>query len=223
MTIKIIACNVMKEELLAMKRKESSPEIEFQFVSMGLHLHPEKLHRELQKLSDQSRGYSRIILGFGLCGGAANQLRAPGCQLTIPRVHDCIPLLLGSISQYRQLSDQNIGTFYLSGGWIEGEHSFINEYRRICQKFGSPKALHILNQIFENYNQLTYITTGHPREEINLSESQNLAQLLNLTLAIQEGSPQYFEKIIYGPWDDADFINIAPGGIVDEQDFLSNS
>lgn len=221
MTIKIIACNVLKEELLAVKRKESSPEIEFQFVPMRFHLHPEKLHRELQKLLDQSTGYSRIVLGFGLCGGAANQLRAPGCWLTIPRVHDCIPILLGSISENRQLSNQNLGIFYLSGGWIEGEQSFVNEHRRICQKYGTTKALRILNQTFENYHQLTYISTGHPREEINLSESQNLAQLLNLNLTIREGSSRYFEEIVNGPWDDTGFINIAPGGIIDEQDFLN--
>jgi hypothetical protein len=218
--IKIIACHVMKEELLAVKRDQSAPEIEWQFVSMGLHLHPAKLHRELQKLLDQSQKYSRIILGFGLCGGAANQLRAPGCWLTIPRVHDCIPVLLGAISQYRQLNNETSGTFYLSGGWIEGEHSLLNEYRRICQKYGPAKALRVLHQMFANYHQLTYISTDHPREEANRTESQNLAQLLNLNLTIRKGSPRYFEKIVNGPWDDAGFINIAPGKTITEQDFL---
>jgi hypothetical protein len=130
--------------------------------------------------------------------------------------------LSGSISQHRPLSDQNIGTFYLSGGWIEGEHSLLNEHRRICQKYGPTKALRVLRRMFENYHQLTYITTGHPREEANLAGSQNLAQLLDLNLTIREGTPHYFEKIVNGPWNDSDFINIAPGEIIDEKDFLRN-
>jgi hypothetical protein len=222
MAIKIIACKVMEEELLAVNHQEPAPEIEFQFVSMGLHLHPEKLHRELQDLLDRSGEYSRIVLGFGLCGGAANLLQAPGCPLTIPRVHDCIPVLLGSVLQYRRLSDENLGTFYLSGGWIEGEHSLLNEHRRISQKYGPVRAVRVLRQMFEHYHRFAYITTGHPREAANLAESQNLAQLLNLPLSIQAGSPHYFEKIVNGPWDDAGFITIAPGGLIDQQDFLKS-
>lgn len=41
MTVKLIACEVMKEELLAIK---TQCDIEFEFISMGLHLHPEKLN-----------------------------------------------------------------------------------------------------------------------------------------------------------------------------------
>jgi Protein of unknown function (DUF1638) len=219
MLIKIIACEVMKEELLTIVSKDPIPEIELQFVSMGLHIHPKKLHQELQELLKQSKEYSRIILGFGLCGGAANQLSAPDCRLTIPRVHDCIPLLLGSKLLYRQLSDQILGTFYLSGGWIEGEHSILNEHQRICDKFGAKKALRVLTMMFENYQRLLYINTGHPRETANLSEAQKLAQLLNLDLQIQDGNRQYLDKIINGPWDEAAFITIPPGEIVHEEYF----
>ncbi|HBS58739.1 MAG TPA: hypothetical protein DEA44_05685, partial [Firmicutes bacterium] len=68
MTVKIIACEVMKEELLAIAPRQP---VEYEFVSMGLHLHPPKLHRYLQEILDRARGYAQIVLAFGLCGGGA--------------------------------------------------------------------------------------------------------------------------------------------------------
>jgi len=83
MAYKIIACEVMKSELLAVK---AGTDVDFVFVEMGLHLHPARLHEELQKIIDDSSGYERVVLAFGLCGGAAHNLRAPGCTLTIPKI-----------------------------------------------------------------------------------------------------------------------------------------
>lgn len=93
MPIRIIACEVMKEELLAVT---PATKVEFQFISMGLHIYPEKLGAELQHMLDGSKGYERVVLAFGLCGGAARNLKTVDFILTIPRVHDCIPILLGS-------------------------------------------------------------------------------------------------------------------------------
>ncbi len=68
MGLKIIACEVMKEELLASVAGDGP---DFEFVPQGLHSHPEKLNIELQNMLDNTRGYSRVVLAFGLCGGGA--------------------------------------------------------------------------------------------------------------------------------------------------------
>src|SRR5690348_11494835 len=116
MRIKIIACEVMKEELLAVQSAEN---LEYEFISMGLHTYPEKLRKELQKILDESVGYSRVILAFGLCGGAAKNLKASNFILTIPRVHDCIPIFLGSKERFEKLRKEEKGTFYHTCGWVE--------------------------------------------------------------------------------------------------------
>jgi len=114
MPVKIIACEVMKEELLTVAH---STDVEFQFISMGLHRYPDKLRAELQNLLDATVGYSRVVLAFGLCGGAARNLKPSGFTLTIPRVHDCIPLLLGSRERFDRLAHEEKGTFYYTRGW----------------------------------------------------------------------------------------------------------
>ncbi|WP_052218204.1 DUF1638 domain-containing protein [Thermincola ferriacetica] len=52
-------------------------EFDVEFVSMGLRLHPAKLHREVQAVLDRITGYSLVILGFGLSGGALRGIKAP--------------------------------------------------------------------------------------------------------------------------------------------------
>lgn len=93
MTIKIIACEVMKEELLGITSKSH---VEYEFIPMKLHLYPQKLHKELQDILDHSSGYLKFIMAFGLCGGATKNFKATDSPLIIPRVHDCLPLLLVS-------------------------------------------------------------------------------------------------------------------------------
>lgn len=147
MSVKIIACEVMKEELLAIKPRE---QVEYEFISMGLHLYPKKLHQELQSILDRSLGYSKIILAFGLCGGAVRDLKAAHTPLVIPRVHDCVPILLGSKHIYEQIHNEEKGTFYLTCGWMITEQNILSDHQRIVGKYGMKKALSVLERIYHS-------------------------------------------------------------------------
>jgi hypothetical protein len=127
MANKIISCEVMKEELLIIKPKTST---EYEFVPMGFHKYPDKLRNELQSIIDRSKGFTNIILGFGLCGGAAHNLKASEIPLIIPRVHDCIPILLGSKEEYDHQREKEKGTFYLSRGWMISQKDIITEHTK---------------------------------------------------------------------------------------------
>ncbi|MBC9784378.1 DUF1638 domain-containing protein [Heliobacterium chlorum] len=217
MKTKIIVCDIMREEILAIVKAEDS--LDLSFVDLGLHKFPQKLHRELQSLLNATSGYSRIVLAFGLCGGALKGLQAPaGAILTIPRVHDCIPLFLGSQEVFEELQKKR-GTFYLTCGWVEMEKSILGEHDMNCRKFGEKKAQRILDLMFNSYRCIQFIHTGHPREEAGLSKSRNTAELLKVSHQTFQGSPRYLEKLIRGPWDDEEFINVLPGGHIDESDF----
>jgi hypothetical protein len=216
MTIKIIACEVMKEELL---RVSSGCDIDFEFISMGLHLHPEKLGEELQHLLDGLSGYSRVILAFGLCGGAARNLKAAGFQLTIPKVHDCIPLLLGSTASYETFRSEEKGTLYLSGGWMNGERAILSEYDRIYQKYGERKATVVFNRMYSSYRRVLFIRTGSERESFFLQRSHQIADLLGLSHQITDGDISFIEKIVKGPWDTKDFITVPSGESINEWAF----
>ncbi len=203
MTVKIIACEVMKEELLAIAPRQP---VEYEFVSMGLHLHPPKLHRYLQEILDRARGYAQIVLAFGLCGGAAGGLTAGDSPLIMPRVHDCIPLLLGA----HHAAGQGKGTFYLSCGWMAGEGNILAEYRRIADKYGVIKAERVFNRMFNAYHSVLFISTGCARESVYREQSRQLAALLRLSHQTVKGDHTYLHKIVHGPWNEPEFIHLAP-------------
>ncbi|MBU7007131.1 DUF1638 domain-containing protein [Phosphitispora fastidiosa] len=215
---KLICCDVFKEEINSMG---SLPDTDIEFLSMGLHLHPRKLYQEVSQAVARSQGYSRVILGFGLCGGALGGIKAPGCEMIIPRVHDCIPVLLGSKSRYNTLQKNHQGTFYFSGGWVEGDRMMIPEYERSCDQFGPKRALKIFRMMFENYNRLLYIHTGHPRDQATLQKTREFAEILELPCQGTEGDLNYLHQLVCGPWDDRLFVTIAPDQVIDELEFLS--
>ncbi|MBW9146776.1 DUF1638 domain-containing protein [Clostridium sp. CM027] len=216
MTMKIIACEVMKKELLSI-----TPvlDVEFEFISMNLHLYPEKLRKELQCIIERSTGYSRIILAFGLCGGAAKGLVPTHCTLTIPKVHDCISIFLDSGKLNQGIYEKKTGTFYLSCGYMNSEKSILAEHNRIKDKYGEKKALKVLSRMYEGYNQILFIKTGCCSEKADIEQSEEIAKLLNLSHDTIKGSDTFIEQIVKGPWDNDKFINISPGGIVKEDDF----
>ncbi|KNZ69382.1 hypothetical protein Tfer_2020 [Thermincola ferriacetica] len=214
---KILCCDVFKEELKVLGPLTG---FDVEFVSMGLHLHPAKLHREVQAVLDRTRGYSLVILGFGLCGGALRGIKAPGCPMVISRVHDCIPLLLGGMSRYNELQSKDNKTFYFSGGWVEGDRMMIPEYERSVIQFGPKKALRIYKMMFENYNRLLYIHTGHPRTEITLAKTRDFADDLQLPCHETRGSLEFLKRLLTGPWDNEEFVIVPAHGVLEEDEFL---
>jgi hypothetical protein len=214
--VKIIACEVMKQELLSIDAKT---ETEFEFVKMGLHNYPRKLNTELQSILDRSNNYSKIILGFGLCGGAVSDLKTGAVPVVLPRVHDCIPILMGSMSVYRNIAE-SAGTFYLSGGWMQGERTIRAEYDRVAEKFGKARADRVMKTMLANYRRFLYLKTGEPLENIHITEAVNLSEVLGLSFETLEGKRDFIDKIVNGPWEDSHFITIPPGSRIDEQLFL---
>lgn len=216
MPVKIIACEVMREEILA--AAAGSP-AEFEFISMGLHLYPQKLNRELQRIVQGISGFERVILAFGLCGGAVKDLKTGGFSLTIPKVHDCIPLLLGSVERYEAFRRQEKGTLYLSHGWMNGERTILSDYGRLEGKYGREKAASLLQRMYDGYQRVLFISTENRQEEADLERSRHIGRMLGLKHQTTKGDLAYIKKLVHGPWPEADFIHIPPGGTIEEWDF----
>ena len=214
-TTRIIACDVMREELTQVL---ATTQASFEFVSMGLHRWPDKLREELNRLLTEPTDATRIVLAFGLCGGAVAGLTA-SVPLFIPRAHDCIPLLLGSRYTHEELTAREKGTFFLSGGWLEGERTVFTEYRRVRDKYGEQKAKRVMATMFDAYRRLVFIQTGHPREEEHLGTGRELSGLLELEFQVVGGRDAWLRRIVNGPWDGDSFVEIAPGAVVQETDF----
>jgi hypothetical protein len=206
----------MKEELLDVLTDRA---VEFHFVSMGLHRWPDKLREELRGVLAQSAGVERVVLAFGLCGGAVAGLTAPDLPLFIPRVHDCIPVLMGNRPGYEDLMRQEKGTYFLTGGWLEGERTVFTEYRRVRDKYGEKKARRVMATMFDAYRRVVFIHTGHPREAQHNETGKELAVLLGLDFFERVGDNAWLARIVNGPWEADRFITLAPGETLSEGHF----
>lgn len=218
--IKLLFCDIFKEELQLLDPPQDQYDTEY--LACGLHYHPAKLHQEIQEALNRSEGYSRVVLGFGLCGGSLSEIKAANCPLVIPRVHDCLPVLLGAKEKYQELQHRENRTFYFSGGWVEGERMFIHEYERSCIKFGPKKALRIFRMMFENYTRMMYIHTGHPRDGSSLEKTREFAGIFDLPCMETRGSLDYLKKLVFGPWDAYEFVTVPAHDTVREEEFLKD-
>jgi hypothetical protein len=160
-----------------------------------------------------------VVLAFGLCGGAVAGLTAPGVELHIPRAHDCIPVLLGSSYTHQELLKEEKGTYFLSGGWLEGERTVFTEYRRVRDRYGEVKAKRVMATMFDAYRRLVFIRTGHPREEPHVATAQELAALLGLQYREVTGRAAWLDRLVNGPWQDDGFLTVAPDEVLTEAHF----
>src|SRR5690606_12931658 len=122
MRLLLIACDVFVREL-ALASSRSTNTIDFRFLPKGLHNRGGAAMREVVQgeIDASSSGqYDAVLLGYGLCNNSLGGIRAPeSARLVMPRAHDCIALLLGSCTRYREQFDKTPGTVWLSPGWIE--------------------------------------------------------------------------------------------------------
>jgi hypothetical protein len=208
MSVLIMACEVMREELLRVPALEP---VELSFLSMGLHVAPDRLRAALAAELAKPREVDRIVLGFGLCGNAVDGLVSPHAPMVIPRAHDCIAVLSGGVGLPETGRSLERGTFYLSGGWMEGERTLMAEHRRTVQRFGERKALRVLNTLLDAYQRFLFIRTDHPRCEAREREAAEVAALVGLSVDSVTGDRAYLTELVNGPWSAERFIHVPRG------------
>ena len=114
-----ICCEVIRHEAEHVLAQLKSP-IEVKYIGKGHHVTPSTLRVEVQKAIDAAPPETEVILlGYGLCGKGLEGVVARGIPLILPRMHDCISLLLGSAKVYAERFMADPGTYYYSPGWIE--------------------------------------------------------------------------------------------------------
>lgn len=211
---KILACRTLEEEIT-----EILPEnIDGEFLEYGLHDTPDKLRQELQRCIEKSSQHDTLLLGYGLCSNGVAGLKSDKHRIIIPRVHDCISLLLGSRKRYEEEFKQHPGTFYLSKGWIKQKADPLANFYKNREKYGEKEAHGIAAEVYKNYERVVYIHTGIHNEE-SVKYSREVAEFLNVKFLEMEGSLYYFKQLVKGSWSE-DFLVIPPGENVTIYDFL---
>ncbi len=214
----IIACSMMKDELMAVKVDG----VRFEFLEYALHRTPTKMPLSIQeKIHQADDKIDYIVLGYGLCGNGIVGVRAEKQPLIIPRVHDCISLFLGSFEAYRKEQEKAAGTYYLTRGWIEEGKPPLAALEEYTQRFGREAAQWVISEEYKHYTRIALVDTG--AYDLSTYRDYARANAAFLRVAYEEikGSLAFFEKMVKGQWDKDDFIILQPGEEITQKAFLS--
>jgi len=225
--IVVVACQVLQDMLVRLLPEGMAQQVTF--MDYGLHRVPGKMTPALQEILDGIEEPSVVMLGYGLCGNGLKGLRAGKHYLLVPRVDDCIALLLGSHRDYIREFEAVPGTYYLSKGWLESGSHPLKEYEEYAQKYGPEQAAWIMDQQYQHYERLVLVAQN--QEDLDAYREQALevarfCERWGMRYEERLGSDDYVRRLVSlaSNLDEAgaspDFLVIAPGEEIRQEQFM---
>lgn len=208
MSTVVLACQTIKDELnLAVSK--TGVDYPIHWIESGLHNFPHTLRDRIQEEINSFENVQTILMGFGYCGNSLIGIKSHRARLVIPRADDCISLLLGSYEIRKDISKE-MGTYFLTKGWLDYESNLLSEYQRSVKRYGTEKALRIMKIMLKNYGRIMIIDTGAYLFEGFIDKTRDFAEILGLRHETVSGSMRFLNKLLLGPWD-GEFIIMEPG------------
>ncbi|MGN0293270.1 MAG: DUF1638 domain-containing protein [Lachnospiraceae bacterium] len=217
----ILACSSLNSHVNAAQEKMGTdyPVI---YVDRKYHEDPKQMRQhimdELKFLPSEA---DTVLVAMGFCGGSWKEVHFEK-RIVIPRVDDCITLLLHTDDIWHADLKKK-GHLYLRDTDTE-EYSLEAMQRRLCEQYGGMYGSMIFNSMFANYTNVDMIDTGvyDCYSEEYVIRAQRNADLIRGVLDYVEGSNLILEKLVSGQWDQQ-FIVTEPGQILSEKDFWEES
>lgn len=204
-----LACETIADEV-RLAARETRSTIPICWVKSGMHNYPIQLKQHIQAEINRVENVDHILLLFGYCGNSLLGLKSDICHLVIPKVDDCVSLLLGGNAQRNNLNDQAMG-YYLTKGWLSHEYNLWSEYNYCLQKYGSERTSRIYRVMLHNYKRLNVINTGAYNLDDLLPLTGQIARELELDHTIVDGSLDLLGQALKGEWTNHRFVVIEPG------------
>jgi len=204
-----LACETIADEV-RLAARETNSTIPLCWIESGMHNYPLNLKQHIQAEINRIDNVDYILLLFGYCGNSLLGLVSNTCCLVIPRVDDCVSLLLGGNTRRNSLNNQAMG-YYLTKGWLDHEYNLWSEYKYCLHKYGTERTERIYRVMLQNYKKLNVINTGAYNLDALLPLTGQIARELALDHAIVEGSLDLLMQALKGEWNDSRFIIIEPG------------
>ena len=228
----VIACRILEDFFARLWPSGAAGEVTF--MDYGLHRVPSRMTGTLQEMIDAIERPSLVVLGYGLCGNGLNGIRSGRHTLLVPRVDDCIALLLGSHRAYIREFETVPGTYYLSKGWLESGSHPLKEYEEYVPKYGPQQAMWIMDQQYQHYQRLVLV--AHSPEDLDTyrPQAQQVADFCarwGMRYEEMLGSDGYVRRLIdlvvAARQEPAalnavgsDFLVVPPGGSIRQEQFM---
>ena len=218
----LIACRMLEAETrAALEQTGASPEVIW--MDKGLHNRPEDLRDALQealKAAEAEYHPDRVLLAFGFCGNAMDGVRAGDFELILPRIDDCIVMLIGSRKRKAEL-EGGVGTMFQTSDWTETkDKSLLSAKLRMIEKFGEDEGPEIFDMLYGNYHRIAVLDTHcFPLEPV-VERTKAEAEALGFEHAVYDASNEYLRRLLTGPWEPGRFHIFPPGHTITSDELL---
>jgi hypothetical protein len=204
---KVLACRVLEPELRSLGLEEERVE----YLDQGLHRYPDELRERLSQAlagMGKNKHIKRVVLGYGYCGGGLEGLSSGRLEMILPRIHDCIPLLLGKNKPEQEGPGSE--AFYLSAGWIDYGQTPYTEYSKTAGKYDDETALWVGREMLKGYGRVVLIRTIASLKVRHYKYARDMAGLFGMSLEQARGDAGWLHRLLTaqpGP----DILRLAPG------------
>ena len=228
----VVSCQVLQDLLTDLLPDGLAQQVTF--MDYGLHRVPGKMAGTLQEVLDGLEQPSLVVLGYGLCGTGLKGLKSGPHTLLVPRVDDCIALLLGSYHAYMREFQAVPGTYYLSKGWLESGSHPLKEYHEYVPRYGEKEAMWIMDQQYQHYERLVLVAHSEVDLEVYRPQAQEVSRFCERWAMRYEemlGSDRYIRRLIElaeqlagngtsASVADTDFVIVPAGGEIRQESFM---
>jgi len=214
----LIACEVFRDEFEAV----SPPELVRTYLPQGLHRTPGKMPAAVQEVVDGLPADTEVvILGYGLCSNGVVGVSSRTAPIVMAKVHDCIAVLLGSVARYEAEMAACAGTYYITPGWAKYGITSLSAYKsEYLPKYGEEDARYIAEECLKHYTRIAFIDHGAGDVALGRAHAREFAATFGKRYEEIPGDLGYLRRLVSGPWDNDDFLTIAPGTAIDQAPFL---
>jgi len=213
--LKLIACPAVLGELA-----EGAIEgVDCQKLEAQLHVRPERLKEALRAaVADADKPGATIVLGYGMCSNAVLGLKTEHATLVVPRVDDCIAMMLGSNAAFAAQSEKACGTYYLAKAYLEECDTILSEHEKLIEKRGVERAEQMMRLLLAHYTRVVLIDTGRYDLEPYRARVAEFADRFDLAVEDVPGTTRILDALVEGDWGD-DFLVAPPGHELTLHDF----
>jgi len=213
----VIACRTLEDELnWAMERTGCDDPV--LWLEQGLHNVPQQLRDAVQTALDEA-GADRVLLAMGFCGNSLAGLRVPKLELIVPRVDDCISLLLGSVKRRLEIS-REYSAYFFTEGWLRGERNIWVEHQHMLDTYGEELTEELEKSMFGHYRTLGLLDCGIKPIGTLIEGTKMIADGLHLTQQVIPASARYLADLLTGPWPAERFLTVRGERTITDEDLL---
>ena len=122
---------------------------------------PERLKEALRAaVAEADVPGATIVLGYGLCSNSVLGLKTEHATLVVPRVDDCIAMLLGSNEAFSAESEKERGSYYVAKAYLEECDTIMSEHEKLVEKRGRERAEMMMRLLLKHYTRIVLVDTG---------------------------------------------------------------